>query len=297
MGPRLCHGHETDALVADGGPPLLSDTGPAAGQVRYTVETVDARAVLPFVDSATLVLHNRQHVFEPLAVRRRAGRSERAIPQARLVELPDAGAAIDAASAEVLGDGGGPVPDRTAPSVQPSRRVLGSIQFSDVVGSTSSLALLGDDEWRRVVLDRHDRMCETISRRFGGREVKTTGDGLLSVRWTGQSQALCRGDGCGVVGSRGADPVFLAIRTPRRAACDAAICPGSQYTWLRVSRDFAEASEVIVTAPTPAELTRGSERAFAPRGHMELRSVGGTWASSSLAATDRNGEARSGSMR
>jgi class 3 adenylate cyclase len=67
-------------------------------------------------------------------------------------------------------------------------RVLATVLFIDVVGSTERLAALGDHQWRRV-LDQHDAMVRGELRRFRGKEVKTTGDGFVAT-FDGPARAI-----------------------------------------------------------------------------------------------------------
>ena len=59
-------------------------------------------------------------------------------------------------------------------------RALATILFTDIVGSTVRAAELGDRRWREL-LGRHDAAIRRELRRFGGREVKSTGDGFLAL--------------------------------------------------------------------------------------------------------------------
>jgi len=62
---------------------------------------------------------------------------------------------------------------RATPSTE---RMLATILFTDIVDSTQRAAGIGDRQWREL-LDSHDRMAERQVRRFGGRQIKSTGDG------------------------------------------------------------------------------------------------------------------------
>jgi hypothetical protein len=59
-------------------------------------------------------------------------------------------------------------------------RVLATVLFTDIVGSTTRAADLGDRRWKEL-LDRHDEITRDCIERFGGRVVKTTGDGALAT--------------------------------------------------------------------------------------------------------------------
>ena len=61
-----------------------------------------------------------------------------------------------------------------------AERSLGTVLFTDIVGSTEHASRIGDREWREL-LERHHSLVRRWLRRFGGREVKTAGDGFLVV--------------------------------------------------------------------------------------------------------------------
>src|SRR5512133_2110794 len=69
---------------------------------------------------------------------------------------------------------------RSWQAAQNTDRVLATVLFTDIVGSTQQAAALGDQGWRRL-LDRHDRVARTEVERFRGRLVKSTGDGTLAT--------------------------------------------------------------------------------------------------------------------
>jgi class 3 adenylate cyclase len=61
-----------------------------------------------------------------------------------------------------------------------SDRVLATVLFTDIVGSTKRATRLGDRRWREL-LDGHDRAVRRQLEQFGGREVNTTGDGIVAT--------------------------------------------------------------------------------------------------------------------
>ena len=65
-------------------------------------------------------------------------------------------------------------------AVSDAERVLTTIVFTDIVGSTERAAVLGDGQWRDL-LDRHDGIVRHQLGRFGGREVNTAGDGFVAT--------------------------------------------------------------------------------------------------------------------
>lgn len=67
-----------------------------------------------------------------------------------------------------------------ASSHRRTERVLATILYTDIVGSTDSAAAVGDKRWKER-LDEHDRLSRQLVDRFGGRTIKTTGDGVLAT--------------------------------------------------------------------------------------------------------------------
>ncbi len=137
---------------------------------------IDVRAVLPAIHVPTLVVHRRGD----RVVNRRAGQELAAqIPGARYVELggidhlPWAGDA-DAVLGEIEEFLAG------ARSLPEPERVLATVMFMDLVGSTQRAAQLGDARWREL-LSAHQAAVRRELVRFHGREVKTLGDGCLAT--------------------------------------------------------------------------------------------------------------------
>jgi class 3 adenylate cyclase len=67
-----------------------------------------------------------------------------------------------------------------SPSIPSSERVLATVLFTDIVGSTQRLSEMGDQRWA-ALLERHHEVVRAEIARHGGREVSTTGDGFVAV--------------------------------------------------------------------------------------------------------------------
>src|SRR5215211_9397922 len=137
---------------------------------------IDVRAVLPTIHVPTLVLHRRGD----RVVNRRAGRELAAqIPNARYVELPGIDHLPWAGDAEEIV---GEIEEflTGARSVPEPDRVLATVMFTDIVGSTERAAELGDTRWRALISAHHAMVRRELAR-FRGREVKTLGDGCLAT--------------------------------------------------------------------------------------------------------------------
>ena len=157
--------------------------GMLAALARMFVE-IDVRDVVPTVQVRTLVLHRR---FDRLVNVRHSRWLAEHLPNAELVELPGgdhlpwgegAEELIREVQAFLTGTHYAPEPDR----------ILATMLFTDIVDSTGAAAELGDQRWREV-LEGHRRGVREALERFGGREVKTLGDGFL-VSFDGPARGI-----------------------------------------------------------------------------------------------------------
>src|SRR5437588_8497398 len=184
-------GRESEGIIELFAPSLAGDPNAVAltarmersaaspGMVQKIFEMfldIDVRAVRPTVHVPTLGIHRRGD----RVVNRRAGEELAAqIPGARYVELPGIDHLPWAGDAEaVLGE----VEEflTGARSVPEPDRVLATVMFTDLVGSTERAADLGDAGWREL-LSAHQAAVRHELTRFRGREVKTLGDGSLAT--------------------------------------------------------------------------------------------------------------------
>jgi pimeloyl-ACP methyl ester carboxylesterase len=145
-------------------------------EAMRAVGATDVRDLLPRVHVPTLVLHRTgDALFDPRHAHYVAAR----IPGARLVELPGED------SLPFVGDVDGLVGEIEEfltggrREREPERELL-TVLFTDVCDSTTHAARLGDRRWREV-LGQHDAAVRAELARYGGREVKTVGDGFLAV--------------------------------------------------------------------------------------------------------------------
>jgi hypothetical protein len=141
------------------------------GAIFRGLYATDVRAVLPAISAPTLVLHTVENRIVSVESGRYLARH---IPNARLVELPGADNAV------FLGSAAGPVVVEEIEEFLTGTRVavgharmLTTLLFTEVVGSTDRLAAIGDQAWR-TVLDRHDEAVRRQLARFSGHEEKLT---------------------------------------------------------------------------------------------------------------------------
>jgi class 3 adenylate cyclase len=241
--------------------------GAATALIRMVADT-DARAVLPSISAPTLVVHRTE---DPI-IRVEAGRDLAArIPGARLVELPGADHAFFSDP--------DPVCDQVeefvtgAPAHGEPDRVLATMLFTDIVGSTRVAAEVGDRRWREL-LDAHDTVVGRQLERFRGRSVKHTGDGHLAA-FDGPARAIR----CGLAIRDGVRALGLTVRVgihtgevERRGDDLAGI---SVVTAARVMA-HADDDEVWVSS-TVRDLVAGSGLRFEDRGEHDLKGVPGAW--------------------
>ena len=151
--------------------------------------------------------------------------------------------------------------------------VLATLLFTDLVDSTAAAARLGDLRWREL-LSSHFAAARSALDRFGGREVKTTGDGLLAT-FDGPARALraatairaaARNDGLGVRAGIHVGEVELVAGDVRGVAVHAA------------ARILARAGEgEILVSETTRVLARSTGLEFEDRGTHELKGLDGEW--------------------
>lgn len=236
---------------------------------------IDVRALLPAVLAPTLVVHTSD---DPLVLPAWGRFLSQHIPGARYLELPgdyhcswrhdDTDAVIDPTLSFLIED--------LKPVVSPkevAQRVLATVLFTDIVGSTERAVALGDLEWRKL-LDRHDVCAAEAIERRGGQLIKTTGDGLLAT-FDGPSRAIDAtraiqaatielglriraGVHTGEVERRGEDVSGIGVHIAARVA------------------SLAGPGEILATR-TVRDLTAGSELAFSERGEHALKGVPDTW--------------------
>lgn len=152
-------------------------------------------------------------------------------------------------------------------------RVLATVLFTDVVGSTQVAAEIGDHRWREL-LERHHRLLREQLERFGGLEVHTAGDGFLST-FDSPRHAI----GCAKAAAEAIRAIGLEIRagvhTGEVERSDGDVQGLAVHIGARIA-SLAGAGEVLVSS-TVKELVVGSGLEFLDRGEHELRGVPGTW--------------------
>jgi class 3 adenylate cyclase len=230
---------------------------------------IDVRAILPTIQVPTLVLHRRGD----RVVNRRAGEELAAqIPHARYVELPGIDHLPWAGDSEaVLGE----IEEflTGARSVAEPDRVLATVMFTDIVGSTERAGELGDARWREL-LAAHQAALRRELIRFRGLEVKTLGDGCLAT-FDGPARAIQ----CGGAIAEAGRPLGLEVRIGLHCGeielMEKDVGGIAVHIAARVGA-LAAAGEVLVTS-TVKDLVAGSGIRFDDRGEKHLKGVPGEW--------------------
>ena len=155
-----------------------------------------------------------------------------------------------------------------------AKRVLSTILFTDIVGSTEMARNMGDQAWRDL-LDSHDRLCADTVLEFGGRLVKTTGDGALAT-FDGPG----RGIECSQKIVQQCDALGLKIRAGLHTGeCEIRgdeIAGVAVHLAARVSAS-AGSGELLVSR-TVRDLVAGSSHKFDYRGDYSFKGFEEKWA-------------------
>ena len=158
-------------------------------------------------------------------------------------------------------------------AVQNADRVLATVLFTDIVGSTERAAQLGDQEWRKL-LDRHDRAARAEVERSRGRLVKSTGDGILAT-FDAPTRALrCAFDLNGALSDLGIS-IRAAVHTGEIEIRHDDVGGIGVHIAARTLGQ-AGSGEVVVTR-TVRDLATGTDLAFRPLGVFGLRGIPGEW--------------------
>jgi len=241
--------------------------GGLRAMMRLNLE-IDIRPILPLIRVPTLVLHRRGDRVIPVVNGRWLAEQ---IGGARYVELEgDDHIPWVGDQESVLR----PIEEFLGVTAAPSaERVLSTVVFTDIVDSTRRAVDLGDRAWRDL-LDRHDLVARREVERFGGRVVKTTGDGLLAT-FDGPARAVRCAHG--LAAAMGADglPIRAGVHTGEIELRDDDIGGIGVHIGARVGAK-AGPGEVLVSR-TVKDLVAGSGIVFADRGVHELKGVPDEW--------------------
>ena len=195
------------------------------------------------------------------------------IPGARMVELPGSD------HIPFYGTGEG-YPEEVEEFLTGARhhrpdadRMLATVVFTDIAGSTQRAAEVGDRRWREL-LEEHDGLVRRELDRFRGRPIKTLGDGFLAT-FDGPERAIrCA---CSITGA------VRSLDLSVRAGLHTGECEvlGDDLGGMAVNIgarvvSHADPDEVLVSS-TVKDLVVGSNIQFEERGTHQLKGVPGEW--------------------
>jgi class 3 adenylate cyclase len=239
----------------------------AAAQVRYIIESLDAREALTLIQVPTLVLHTKNNRFYSIEQARYLADH---IAGARFVELPgdDVFVAYSAPALEEIGE----FLTGERPPVEVDR-ILTTVLFTDIVGSTERAEREGDRRWSEL-LSAHHKVVRSELQHFRGQEIDTAGDGFLST-FDGPARAIrcalairdrVAGLGLQIRAGLHTGEVELSESGPRGLAVHIGARIGA----------IAGPDEVLVSG-TVKDLVGGSGIDFVDRGEHQLKGVPGIW--------------------
>src|ERR671934_1711251 len=252
----------------------LSATPTTFAALRRMSLEIDIRAVLPTIRVPTLVLHRTGDRFVPVEVSRFVVHQ---IPGALYQELDG----ID--HIPWIGDRGAVVAsvrefveriwrERPWEEIEPDR-VLATILFTDIVGSTAKAMTLGNAGWSELLHEHHSRVRGQIAR-FRGREVDTAGDGFFAT-FDGPARGIrCAKAVVEAVQGMGLD-VRAGLHTGEVELAGNAVRGIAVHTGARVA-SIAGPGEVLVSG-TVKDLIAGSGIELVPRGRHQLKGIPGEW--------------------
>jgi class 3 adenylate cyclase len=239
----------------------LSMTPDAAAASLAVVGELDVRDALPSVQCPTLVLHRANDAFIDERHSRHAASH---IPDAQYVEVSGRGQVADEIEHFLTGV--------RRPTI--SDRVLATVLFTDIVGSTKHAVELGDRDWR-ALLQRHHALAREQVEHYRGRFVKSLGDGMLAT-FDGPSRAISSA----VAIRDGARRLGLHLRAGLHTG-ELELLPGDDvggvavHIGARIS-SLAGPGEILVSS-TVRDLIVGAEQPLTDRGEHQLKGIPERW--------------------
>ena len=247
---------------------LGASPGASLALIRMNYE-IDVRPILPTIRIPTLVLHRTDDRLVPVSHGRYLGRH---IPGAKYVELPgpdhlfcvgDTDALLSEIQEFLTGVRPGPEPDR----------VLATVLFTDIVGSSERAAELGDRRWRDL-LENYYAVARRQLDRFRGREIDTAGDGLFAT-FDGPARAVRCASAITAAARQLGMEVRAGVHTGECEVMGEKVGGIAVHTGARVAA-LAKPGEVLVSH-TVKDLVAGSGLRFEDRGSHALKGIPGEW--------------------
>jgi class 3 adenylate cyclase/alpha-beta hydrolase superfamily lysophospholipase len=243
---------------------------PGAGVTLYRMNVeIDIRHILPTIRVPTLILHRLgDRLMNPAGAKYMAGQ----IPGAKYVELPGEDhvvwiGEVDILLAEI---------QEFVTGVRPASevdRILATVLFVDIVGSTDRAAALGDARWRDLMNNYQQKVGKEVAR-LGGRVINTAGDGVFAS-FDGPARAIR----CACAVRDGVAALGLTVRSGLHTGeCEV---DGDKIAGIAVHIGARVAAHAgpgeILLSGTVKDLVAGSGLRFVDRGSHTLKGVAGRW--------------------
>jgi class 3 adenylate cyclase/alpha-beta hydrolase superfamily lysophospholipase len=260
---------------------MLERMSASPGMARVTVESVfriDVRSVLPTIDVPTLVIHATD---DPLPVQGGRYLADH-IPGAQFLEVAGHDHASFVSDHDRINRSIEEFLTGTHAAPRQAHRALKTVLFTDIVSSTARAAAMGDERWR-ALLQRFGELTTSLTERFGGTVVKSTGDGHLAT-FEGPTSAIR----CAEALCTDAEALGIEIRTGvHTGECELI---GDDIGGIAVHiaariMSHAAPGEILVSSSL-RDLVVGSGIGFDDRGSHDLKGVPGHW---QLLAVNPNG--------
>lgn len=235
---------------------------------------VNWEAVLPAIRVPTLVLHRTGDLVVPV---RQARKLAEGIREARFVELPGVDHLMWAGNQDAIVEEVRKFVGDVHPPVV-GNRVLTTILFTDIVGSTEALARMGDRAWRDLLAE-HRRTVRSKLGAFEGKEVDTVGDGFVAT-FEGPAKAVaCASAIIEATTSLGLQ-IRAGIHTGEGEVSDEGITGVAVHVAARVMAQAAPGQ--ILVSSIVKDLVAGSGIRFEDGGTYTLKGVPGQWTLSAV---------------
>lgn len=248
----------------------LGATSSVAEAIARMNYDIDVRHLLGSVRVPTLLTHAVDDRSLNVGVSRYMAAR---IPGAKLIEYPGADHMVWLSNAPAILDDIEEFVTGTKSAVNIDR-VLATVMFTDIVGSTEKAVAMGDQRWRDL-LNAHHAIVRKELARHRGKEIDTAGDGFLTT-FDGPARAIrCARAISEAVRSLGIQ-IRAGLHTGECEIIDGKLGGIAVHIGARIA-GLAKASEVLVSS-TVKDLVAGSGLVFEDRGHKQLKGVPGEWA-------------------
>jgi class 3 adenylate cyclase/pimeloyl-ACP methyl ester carboxylesterase len=247
-----------------------SATPGLAAHILSAATEIDVDSLLPSVRARTLVLHSSGDPLVPVEQGRNLAKG---IPGARFVEgQADYHFPWDGRNLWWLDEVIAFLIEGRTQSVA-TNRILATVVFTDIVGSTEAASREGDRQWTEL-LEALERMAREVVGRFGGEVIKTTGDGLLAI-FDSPSRAIAAAHALSDASASLGLKIRAGVHTGEVERRSADVGGIGVHIGARVM-DAAREGEVWVSS-TVRDLTTGSRLEFEYEGKHVLKGVAGEW--------------------